>query len=98
ASSDLNPGMTTRATSATRSRERHPLFGLAPGGVWRAPSVTRRAVGSYPTVSPLLAYNTQAASAKSAAAYLARFRSLGVLRSGRSVLCATFLRLAPTGR
>src|SRR5262249_18801051 len=30
-----------------------PLFGLAPGGVWRAPPVTRRAVGSYPTVSPL---------------------------------------------
>ncbi len=29
------------------------LFGLAPGGVCRAASVTVRAVGSYPTVSPL---------------------------------------------
>ena len=30
-----------------------PLFGLAPGGVCPAASVTGRAVGSYPTVSPL---------------------------------------------
>ena len=30
-----------------------PLFGLAPGGVCRAASVAGRAVGSYPTVSPL---------------------------------------------
>jgi len=30
-----------------------PLFGLAPGGVYRAASVTGRAVGSYPTLSPL---------------------------------------------
>ncbi len=30
-----------------------PLFGLAPGGVCRAASVAGRAVGSYPTLSPL---------------------------------------------
>ena len=30
-----------------------PLFGLAPGGVCRAPRVTTRAVRSYRTVSPL---------------------------------------------
>ena len=30
-----------------------PLFGLAPGGVYSAPDVTTRAVGSYPTFSPL---------------------------------------------
>ncbi len=30
-----------------------PLFGLAPGGVYLAASVTGRAVGSYPTLSPL---------------------------------------------
>ena len=30
-----------------------PLFGLAPGGVYRAAPVTGSAVGSYPTVSPL---------------------------------------------
>jgi hypothetical protein len=30
-----------------------PLFGFAPGGVYRAASVTGRAVGSYPTLSPL---------------------------------------------
>ena len=29
------------------------LFGIAPGGACRAAPVTRRAVGSYPTVSPL---------------------------------------------
>ncbi len=29
------------------------LFGLAPGGVYRAATVTGRAVGSYPTLSPL---------------------------------------------
>ena len=30
-----------------------PLFGLAPGGVYLARPVTRPAVGSYPTLSPL---------------------------------------------
>src|SRR5690349_9677000 len=30
-----------------------PLFGLAPGGVYRAAPVASRAVGSYPTLSPL---------------------------------------------
>jgi len=30
-----------------------PLFGLAPDGVFRAPAITRRAVGSYPAFSPL---------------------------------------------
>jgi hypothetical protein len=29
------------------------LFGLAPHGVYRAPPVARRAVGSYPAFSPL---------------------------------------------
>src|SRR6266566_6778621 len=29
------------------------LFGLAPRGVYRAAGITARAVGSYPTVSPL---------------------------------------------
>ena len=36
-----------------------PLFGLAPGGVCRAACVTARAVGSYPTVSPLPAVFVQ---------------------------------------
>src|SRR6185295_15844016 len=39
-----------------------PLFGLAPGGVYRAASVAGRAVGSYPTVSPLPGELTQWAS------------------------------------
>ena len=30
-----------------------PLFGLAPGGVYSAPDVATRAVGSYPAFSPL---------------------------------------------
>src|ERR1700674_537966 len=29
------------------------LFGLAPGGVWHARTITRAPVGSYPTISPL---------------------------------------------
>ena len=29
------------------------LFGLAPNGVYRAPSIALGAVGSYPTFSPL---------------------------------------------
>ncbi len=37
-----------KSTGSTR-----PLFGLAPGGVCHAPYVAGRAVGSYPTFSPL---------------------------------------------
>src|SRR5947208_14512174 len=40
------------AAQATRAGSRC-LFGLAPTGGYRATPVTRRAVGSYPTVSPL---------------------------------------------
>ncbi len=39
----------------------HPLFGLAPGGVYRAGSVTRSPVGSYPTLSPLPLYKGRSA-------------------------------------
>ena len=31
----------------------HPLFGLAPGGVYHAGRVAEAPVGSYPTLSPL---------------------------------------------
>src|SRR2546427_311398 len=40
------------AAQTTRAGSRC-LFGLAPTGGYRATPVTRRAVGSYPTVSPL---------------------------------------------
>ncbi len=40
------------AAQATRARSRR-LFGLAPTGGCRATAVTGRAVGSYPTISPL---------------------------------------------
>jgi hypothetical protein len=42
-------------TRATGPDEAHmpPLFGLAPGGVYRAGPVAGPAVGSYPTLSPL---------------------------------------------
>ena len=52
----------TRLTQPTRTAGRKlprglplvpSLFGLAPGGVCRAAPVARRAVGSYPTLSPL---------------------------------------------
>ena len=36
-----------------------PLFGLAPGGVYHARDVTAPAVGSYPTLSPLLRTNPE---------------------------------------
>jgi len=39
--------------SSCAGRAKSPLFGLAPGGVYRAPRVTTRAVRSYRTVSPL---------------------------------------------
>src|SRR5687768_8996608 len=39
--------------TALRVAPRPSLFGLAPGGVCRAASVAGRAVGSYPTLSPL---------------------------------------------
>src|SRR5882724_708393 len=45
-----------RSLSRTRSASRAGsplLFGLAPRGVFRASPVARRAVGSYPTFSPL---------------------------------------------
>ena len=51
-----------RLTQPTRATDRKqprgsplasPLFGFAPGGVCRAAPVARRAVGSYPTLSPL---------------------------------------------
>src|SRR5271167_1409606 len=37
-----------------------PLFGLAPGGACHAVPVTRSAVGSYPTLSPLPSYAQRA--------------------------------------
>jgi len=45
----------TRMTSRRRPRAEAPssLYDLAPGGACRAVPVTRNAVGSYPTVSPL---------------------------------------------
>jgi len=42
-----------RGNTACRLPGVPPLFGLAPGGVCRAACVAARAVGSYPTVSPL---------------------------------------------
>jgi len=38
---------------ARRHRSTRSLFGVAPGGACHAAAVTSRAVGSYPTVSPL---------------------------------------------
>jgi len=47
---------TPRATDpgcGQKTAHLHPLFGLAPGGVYHAGPVARPAVGSYPTLSPL---------------------------------------------
>ena len=43
-----------RNPSAEDALRALPLFGLAPGGVYHAAPVTRRAVRSYRTLSPLL--------------------------------------------
>ena len=63
--------LTARLTRPTRAadrkyshahafaRRRPPLFGLAPGGVYPASPVTRAAVRSYRTVSPLPRENTR---------------------------------------
>ena len=47
------PGRRLRKKSAALARRVPSLFGLAPGGVYLAVPVTRPAVGSYPTLSPL---------------------------------------------
>ena len=49
----MQPTRTTGPETARRLPFASPLFGLAPGGVYRAAPVASRAVGSYPTLSPL---------------------------------------------
>jgi len=68
--------------SSCAGRAKSPLFGLAPGGVCRAPRVATRAVRSYRTVSPL----PVPAFAEATAGHR------------RSVLCGTFPGLAAGGR
>jgi len=60
-SSSLPEGCSFASFDAKHSGRAGPplLFGLAPRGVFRAPSVTTRAVGSYPTFSPLPCALTQ---------------------------------------
>jgi hypothetical protein len=62
------PGGSSHLPARSEGRPERPkpracLFGVAPGGVWRAAPVARDAVGSYPTVSPLPATGCPAASA-----------------------------------
>lgn len=47
------PGRLAWKRAGTLADPAPPLFGFAPGGVYRAASVAGRAVGSYPTLSPL---------------------------------------------
>src|ERR1700731_3289964 len=56
-----NPGggSKTLPRPCVSARRRPPLFGLAPGGVYPADPVTRVAVRSYRTVSPLPRENTR---------------------------------------
>ena len=52
----LGDPLPSRSSSLPGSGTSHavaPLFGLAPDGVYRATAVASRAVGSYPTLSPL---------------------------------------------
>ena len=69
-----------------------PLFGLAPGGVYRAGPVARPAVGSYPTLSPLPLHE------EAAVCFLWHFPSA---RAGRPLAVALFPwspDFPPTGR
>src|ERR1700690_1406468 len=74
--------VTERLTRPTRAATRKhrcrlpgvpPLFGLAPGGVCPAASVAGRAVGSYPTVSPLPARCTAEDGPDKAVCFLGHF-------------------------
>ena len=69
-----------------------PLFGLAPGGVYRAGPVASPAVGSYPTLSPLPLHE------EAAVCFLWHFPSA---RAGRPLAVALFPwspDFPPTGR
>lgn len=62
------PGGSSHLPARSEGRPERPkpracLFGVAPGGVWRAAPVARDAVGSYPSVSPLPATGCPATSA-----------------------------------
>ena len=75
--------MRKRIPPRSRSHEAVPsLFGFAPGGVCLASPVTRAAVRSYHTLSPLLLPASAATSA---------------IR-GRFAFCGTFPGVAPAGR
>nr|VFJ47426.1 MAG: hypothetical protein BECKFW1821B_GA0114236_100259 [Candidatus Kentron sp. FW] len=63
-----------------------PLFGLAPGGVYPATPITRGAVRSYRTISPLPACLLEV-----------RIKT-GKQNSGRYIFCGTFRRLASPRR
>lgn len=62
------------------------LFGLAPRGVFRAPDVTTRAVGSYPTFSPL----PNALDRKRPASGFAEGRPPRCKLTGGLIFCGTF--------
>jgi|HigsolmetaAR202D_1030399.scaffolds.fasta_scaffold00459_5 hypothetical protein len=67
------------------------LFGLAPGGVYRAAPVARSAVGSYPTLSPL----PRPYFASSPETFPPQRAEI---RAGRSAFCGTFPGVSPAGR
>src|SRR5258708_40358646 len=50
------PGRLARKPAGALASSTPPLFGLAPGGVYRAGPVAGTAVASCPTLSPLPAY------------------------------------------
>ncbi len=62
------------------------LFGLAPRGVFRAPSVATRAVGSYPTFSPL----PNALEPMKASPRFCRGPAAGCESHRRYIFCGTF--------
>ena len=77
----------SRSLGAYAPNSAPSLFGLAPGGVYRAAGVTAGAVRSYRTVSPL----------PRPLRPLPRKRERIKVGERRSVLCGTVPRLAPAG-
>jgi hypothetical protein len=80
------------------------LFGLAPRGVFRAPDVATRAVGSYPTFSPLpnaLRRNRQGCGFPQACRRGASFTGglifCGTFRSRESWLACAYRETQPPG-
>ncbi|GAB1582493.1 hypothetical protein PPNSA23_24360 [Phyllobacterium phragmitis] len=98
------PGRLIRKRIAGLSPDTPSLFGLAPGGVYRAVAVAGDAVGSYPTLSPLPRHPLRPALLEHGPEKLTDFSEImrskkdaARRKTGRSAFCGTFPGVAPAG-